>query len=238
MEISVQGIKIFYERYDGEGTPVLLLHGWGAGRKAMSGLFGFIKSCGRSVISIDLPFFGDSEMPPESWGVYEYAVAVKEFMRLINIEKAIILGHSFGGRLALILAADYRAAEKLILIDSAGLKPRRGIKYKLKVLRYKIAKKFNLKLKKSGSSDYNALPPRMKPVFVRIVNTHLDKKLKKIDVPALILWGRNDKDTPMYMAKKFEKNIKDSGLVVLENAGHFSFADKFPQTCAVIKAFI
>lgn len=238
MDIFVNELKISYERYEGFGTPVLLLHGWGASGKAMSGIFEYIKSLGRSVISMDFPYFGGSDAPPSDWGVYEYAKNAKEFMRLLGVDKAVIVGHSFGGRVGIILAADYKAAEKLVLIDSAGLKPRRGIKYRIKVMSYKIKKRLGIASAGAGSPDYNALPEGMKPVFVRVVNTHLDKKLKDINVPTLILWGKNDKETPMYMAEKFEKKIKDSGLVALENAGHFSYADRFPQTCAVLGAFV
>ncbi len=238
MEITVDGIKISYERYCGDGTPVLLLHGWGASAKAMQGLFDFVKSLGRSVISIDFPYFGGSDAPPGDWGVYDYARITHEFMKALEAEKAVIVGHSFGGRIGILLASDYNAAEKLVLIDSAGLKPRRGIKYRLKVAFYKIEKKFGRAKKGAGSADYNALPDFMKPVFVRVVNAHLDKKLENICVPTLILWGKDDKDTPLYMAKKFEKNIKDSGLVVFENAGHFSYADRFAETCAVLGAFV
>ena len=238
MEITVRGIKISYARYDGDGVPVLLLHGWGASKKAMQCLFDFIKSIGRSVISLDFPYFGESDAPPSDWGVYDYANITREFMLALGVGKAVILGHSFGGRVGIILAADFDMAEKLVLVDSAGLKPRRGIRYKTKVLCYKIKKKLKLVKKGAGSADYNALPEFMKPVFVRVVNTHLDKTLKNISVPTLIVWGRNDKDTPMYMAKKFEKKIKDSGLVVLENAGHFSYADKYPVVCSVLKAFV
>lgn len=239
MEITVDGIKISYERYVGDGAPVLLLHGWGAGKAAMGGLFEFIKSLGRSVISMDFPFFGSSDPPPSDWGVEDYAECTFKFMTALGVEKAVIVGHSFGGRIGIILAADKKAAvEKLVLIDSAGLKPRRGVRYRLKVLCYKLKKRFGCATQSSGSSDYNALPDFMKPVFVRVVNTYLDDRLKKIDAPTLLLWGSEDKDTPMYMAKKFEKKINDSGLAVLEGAGHFSYSDRFVQTCAILKSFL
>ncbi len=238
MEITVSGIKISYERYYGDGVPVLLLHGWGASGKAMRGLFEFVKSLGRSAITMDFPYFGGSDAPPSEWGVYDYARITYEFMKETGVGKAVIVGHSFGGRIGILLASDYGAAEKLVLIDSAGLKPRRGIRYRLKVASYKLKKKFGLQKSGAGSADYNALPDGMKPVFVRVVNTHLDKKLKDITAPTLIIWGKNDKDTPMYMAKKFERKIKDSGLVALDNAGHFSYADRFAETCAILGAFI
>ena len=238
MEITLDGIKISYERYIGDGTTVLLLHGWGASKAAVQGLFNFISSLGRSVISLDFPFFGASDPPPSSWGVFDYADITHKFMSALDVEKAVIVGHSFGGRIGVILAAEKKAAEKLVLIDSAGLRPRRSIGKRLKVLCYKVKKRFGCAAKNSGSSDYNALPDFMKPVFVRVVNTYLDGIVEKIDVPTLLLWGSEDRDTPLYMAKKFERKIKDSGLVVLEGAGHFSYADRFVQTCAILESFL
>ena len=152
-----------------------------------------------------------------------------------------LLGHSFGGRISLILASEQHAefkVEKLLLVDAAGIKPKRGIKYRYKVFAYKLKKALGLKPKNAGSSDYKQLPLHMKSVFVRVVNTHLNKLLYKIDCPTLIVWGALDLDTPLYMAKKLNKHIKKSQLIVFDDAGHYAFLDKPLEFNAIVNAFV
>ena len=93
------------------------------------------------------------------------------------------------------------------------------------------------RVKAAVSSMLAALSPAMKKVFVRIVNTHLDGLLAKIDVPTLLFWGKEDKDTPPYMAKRFHKGIKDSGLVMLNGAGHFAYAERGDVFNAAVRVF-
>ena len=226
MTITVNGIRLYYERFEGSGADTtVLLHGWGADTGVMRGIFNFLSARGNGVVMLDLPYFGASEPPPESFGIYEYAGLVHAFLRQLGLERVDILGHSFGGRIALILAAEHGAARRLILTDAAGVKPKRGLRYRLRVWWYKLKKRLGSRPKNAGSADYKALPDSMKPVFVRVVNTHLDRLLPKIKCPTLLIWGAQDRDTPLYMAQKMRRKIPDAGLVVLENAGHYSFLD-------------
>lgn len=238
MFITVDGIKIFYERNEGEGTPIVLLHGWGGSHVSMSCIYKKLAEENRSVVNIDFPGFGGSDFPHQDFTVFDYAKLTEQLLTLLKIEKCIALGHSFGGRIALILAATSSKIEKMVIVDGAGVKPHRGLKYFFKVLRYKIKKKLGKNVGNLGSADFLALPPVMRPVFIRVVNGHLDKLLCKVKVPTLIIWGRNDKDTPMYMAKKMAKKIKDSGLVVLENAGHYSYLDQYDSFIKILFSFI
>lgn len=110
---------------------------------------------------VDFYGFGKTPHPDYPLTVKDYADGVLELMDKLNIEKATLVGHSFGGRVAIYIAAKYpEKVEKLVLVDSAGIKPRRGIKYRLKILLHKILKKFGKGLK--GSKDYRALSPVMK----------------------------------------------------------------------------
>jgi pimeloyl-ACP methyl ester carboxylesterase len=140
---------------------------------------------------------------------------------------------------------------KLILVDSAGIKPRRGITYYLKVGMFKLAKaclKFPLFGSKSeqwlervyrltGSTDYRQAG-NLRPILVRVVNEDLSELLPEISQPTLLIWGENDTATPVYQAKIMEKLLPDANLVILKGAGHYSYLDKFSQFCQFVSRFL
>lgn len=141
----------------------------------------------------------------------------------------IVVGHSFGGRVGLRLAVNGKC-DKLVLVDSAGLKPHRKLSYYIKVYGYKLKKKLGINTDNCGSQDYCGLSPIMKRTFVNIVNTYQDKELASVKIPTLIIWGRTDSDTPLYMAKKYHKYITNSRLIVYSEGGHFCYlaeSDRF-----------
>jgi len=240
----------------GSGKKVLLLHGWQANIETFKPVFDIL-SKKYDVIAVDFPGFGNSKIPPSNWDIFDYANIIQNFIKYYNFHPCTIIGHSFGGRIAIILGARANELiEKLILVDSAGLKPKRKLKYFLKVYSYKtikfflriyclfFKKEFNNTLKKirerlkiKGSIDYENAG-NLKEIFVRVVNQDLSKFAKKIKKPTLIIWGENDIDTPLYMAKKLNKLIKDSGIVILENAAHYSYLDNFNKFIRVVDYFI
>ena len=93
-------------------------------------------------------------------------------------------------------------------------------------------------MSKYGSEDYKALPEQMKPVFVRIINEDLTPNLSKIACPTLLIWGGKDKSTPLYMAKTMHKKIKDSGLVVFKESGHFSYLEHHDEFLIIANEFL
>jgi pimeloyl-ACP methyl ester carboxylesterase len=140
---------------------------------------------------------------------------------------------------------------KIVLVDSAGLIPKRGAKYYIKVYSFKILrfiyknlffwikndKRMEKFYKRFGSDDYQDSSGVMRKILVRVVNENLKDLLKDIKASTLLIWGDHDMDTPLYMAHIMEKEIKDSGLVVFEGAGHYSYLDDFGKFKAVINAF-
>ncbi len=214
----------------GQGKDaVVLLHGWGGSSFSMLGLGNDL--CAKyKVIIPDLWGFGKSEDPPHTFDVFDYALCVVKVIKQLNLKQVHIIGHSFGGRLGIIIASLYpQYLKKLVLIDSAGLKSKFSIIKYLKIKRYKHIKKQVLLGKKDkkclsrfGSKDFLSLNNTLKEVFVRVVNQHLNNLLKDITAKTLILWGKKDKDTPLYMAKVLHKNIKSSKLKLL-NGGHFAY---------------
>lgn len=154
------------------------------------------------------------------------------------MQDVVLVGHSFGGRVAIYIAGETTWASAIVLIDSAGVIPRRGIGYYYKVYKYKLLKKLGLPNSNYGSEDYQKLSGIMKETFVRVVNQDLTPMLKNVVVPTLIVWGENDKDTPLYMANIIHKNITNSRLNILEGAGHYSYLDNYNQFIGIMKNFL
>ena len=203
-------------------------------------------------VSLAFPGFGGTEEPKEAWGVADYAHFTKAFIEQQGIVGCSVACHSFGGRVTIMLSAEDNALfDKLIMIDAAGVRPRRTIKYHVKTWAYKLAKKlarigfidrvFRLseRQKNAGSADYRALKTDvMRKTFVNVVNQDLTPLLGGIKNDTLLIWGDKDTATPLEYAKLMEKKMPNAGLAVLEGAGHFSYAEKYPQFCAVMKAYL
>lgn len=249
MKTLIENININYQVF-GEGKDVLVLHGWGAEIATIMPVANAL-SAKFKVWLLDLPGFGESDLPGEDWDVYSYADFVKKFADSMGITNPILIGHSFGGRLSIILAGKkIMNSPKIILVDSAGIKPKRGFDYYAKVYSYKamkrvaalvgkMSKELEEKIKsKFGSSDYKNASPVMRKVFVRVVNEDLTYLLKDIDCPTLLFWGENDDATPLSDAKKMEKLIPDAGIVTVPGGGHYSYLDNFPMFSAVANKFL
>lgn len=226
----------------GAGPPVLLLHGWGSEH----GCFARVARCLASdftVYSVDFWGFGKSVPPPQNATVFDYADAVYRFVDEIIGQPAVLLGHSFGGRIALILGSR-PLIRALVLVDSAGLRPRLGIVQKWRVARYHRAKRrvakgqmSEIKLKKFGSRDYQNLSADMRAVFVRVVNQDLSEYAARVRCPVLLVWGRRDRTTPPRMARQLRRLLR-CGHVRWLNGGHFCFLDSSTEFCAICYDFL
>ena len=230
----------------GKGNKVVLfLHGYGGSMQSFMPVAERIaKNC--KVVIVDLYGFGESLHPNKIMDTYDYAVQIYLKIKSLGINVLNIVAHSFGGRIALILASLFDLnIDKMVLVGCAGLKPKRTIKYHLKVFLYKLSKKLvKLKLIKPkflnrfGSDEYKKLTSYQKRSYVKIVNQDLFYLLKYILTSTLIMWGTKDKSTPIYMAKKLHKNIINSGVVFYENGSHFCYLENFVQFCAVLHSFL
>ena len=234
MFVEINGQNVFYQRNTYEEKPIILLHGWECNGLTMRCIFNFFTAQNRSVFAIDLCGFGRSEKPKKPFTIYDY---VEQFIVRFCPTKPDIIAHSFGGRIALILA-NKNLVNRLIITGGAGLKPRfNAIKFARKI-GYKITKKLGVKTAKFGSTDYQKTSGVMRATFCNIVSEHLDGLLGKISTPTLLIWGREDKQTPLYMAKKMNKKIKNSRLIVLNNSGHFAFIDEPTLFLGASKRFL
>ncbi|MBR2391163.1 MAG: alpha/beta hydrolase [Clostridia bacterium] len=212
---------------------IVFLHGWGSDMNSFLWTKNFFKEF--SLLFVDFWGFGKSPEPERAYAVVDYANDLKNILDSFEIEELVLVGHSFGGRVSIKFASlfqDFYPSFKLCLVDSAGVLPKRNLRYYFSVFRYKRLKnkvrkspKEEVKLSKFGSSDYKKLSPVMKKTFVKVVNEDLCFDAKNIKAETFIIWGRNDQETKIFMAKKLHRLIKNSKLFVFKNAGHFSFLD-------------
>lgn len=246
-EANIGGLKICYND-EGEGKCVLLLHGWGANKESLNPVFNSLKTTFR-VICPDLPGFGESDEPETPWSAKDYADFLKDFIKVLDIEPFAALGHSNGGRI-LIKASDNFSPEKLILMDSAGIKKKHGPIYYTKVYSYKLGKKI-LKLpllnktglyesfvKNAGSDDYKNSSPVMRATMSKLLSEDLTHMLPGIKSETLLIWGTLDTATPISDGRKMEKLIKGSGLVEITGGGHFSYLDNPGKALGAISYFL
>lgn len=251
MFLNISGIPVNYE-VNGEGNNVIMLHGWGASIESLKPVLNYLSKYFKTY-AIDLPGFGKSEEPANAWSVSDYSAVLEEFIKQFKIDNPILMGHSNGGRVIIHFSAKSEISiRKIILIDSAGIKPRRPLKYYIKVYSFKLLKKLlTLPLLKKhsaallekarsmyGSSDYSKASPVMRQTLVRLVNEDLRHCLPEIKCPVLLIWGENDTATPVSDGKLMEKLIRDAGLVVFKNAGHFSYLDKLNDFLKVVTSFL
>ena len=253
MKQKISGIDINYEVYGENNKEIIVLfHGWGANLKTMEPIAKKMQDRYK-VYAIDFPGFGETPEPNSAFTVLDYANIALEFLSLNDIKNAVLIGHSFGGRVITKLVGQLGYhPKKIVYVDSAGVKPKRSLNYYFKVYSYKLAKNmiklFNSKEKaeeiikrlraNAGSDDYKNASDNMKKTFINVVNEDLTYLFPKIDVPTLLVWGENDLDTPIREAKIFEKNIKDSGLVILKGAGHYSYLDKLGEFILILNSFL
>lgn len=247
--IKINGLNFHYT-VQGSGSPIVLMHGWGCNSTTLASIEKVAVE-NHTVYNVDFPGFGESQEPNEVWGVEKYTQLIEEFIKLENIENPILLGHSFGGRVG-ILYSSRNQVKKLILVDAAGVKPCRSLKYYFKVYTYKLGKQLmpliygkkgaqkrieEMRAKK-GSSDYNNASPMMRAILSKVVNEDLKHCMPKISAPTLLIWGEIDTATPLRDAKIMEKLIPDAGLVSFPGCGHYSFLDNPFQFAAVLRSFI
>jgi pimeloyl-ACP methyl ester carboxylesterase len=246
--LRVAGLRVRCTRA-GAGDPVLVLPGWGASIEAVAPIVTALREVA-TVYAVDLPGFGESDPPPEAWSSVEYARFVDALFDVLDVDAATVIGHSNGGRVAIRLAVDFPdRVEKLVLVNSAGIRPRRTVGYRARVALYKVGKLAarvggrpgaalqRRIVRRVASSDYLDAGP-LRGTLVRVVNEDLRDCLPRIRVPALLIWGGRDRETPVADGRLMERMIPDAGLVVFEEAGHYSYLDAPGSFAKVVRYFV
>lgn len=250
-QIVVRNLLISYSENAGReaGAALLFLHGWRSNKEAWNGVIKRIREIEKqaiSIYSIDLPGFGGSEVPKTAWSVRDYAEAVWGFIKKLELENVILVGHSFGGRVGIKLEANYPGLiNGLVLADSAGFAANQSKKKIMAALAKAVKPVFKPQFmqglrqgiyRKIGAEDYVATP-ELQQTYVKVINEDLTEDMKKVNIPTLIIWGENDKDTPIEFGKRMRQLIAGSKLEVLPNAGHFSFVDQPEEFAKILAVF-
>lgn len=228
MIVSVDGIRIHYV-VEGQGEPILLVHGWGGSHKSLLALATLLQLKNRQTILVDLPGFGDSQNPPEHWGTHEYAACIGAILAKQGLKRVDYFGHSYGGALGIYLATHTNHIRNLILCNSSYKRAaRRSRLVSLKYLLKPMSRRLSLPTRKLRIHFYKiffrnsdlARYPHLEANFRRIVKEDLTPFVSQISNPTLILWGGQDAITPLQMGQDLHESIKKSSLVVFPDARH------------------
>ena len=224
--IAVPGSDLFAERF-GSGPPrVLALHGWGRRGSDFAPALGEMDA-----IAVDLPGFGASPPPRSAMGAAGYADAIGPVLELFD-SPPVAVGHSFGGRVAVVRQSRFRSFAGLVLVGAPLLRsePRRKPPLAYRAVaalrRLGLASDESLERlrRRYGSADYVAAQGVMREVMVRVVNESYQAELGRLDVPVCLLWGREDGEVPLGVAERVREVIAAAGgsvdLEVVEGVGH------------------
>lgn len=238
MKINIKNLSINYIQY-GEGNDIVLLHGWGQNIEMMRPIGDNFQDRFRITI-LDFPGFGESEEPKEAWTIDDYELMLEEFLKKVNVKKPIVIGHSFGGRVAIRYSAR-NPISKLVLFGSPCIRIQEELSLGVKILKKlktlpglnglgEYMKKF------IGSRDYKAASPIMRQTLVNVVNEDLSKFAREIEEPTLLIWGTNDTEAPLNEAKELEKIMLDAALITLPGT-HYAYLENLPRVVTILDNF-
>lgn len=220
---------------------ILILHGWGSSSKNWARVKEILGNQGYRVFVPDLPGFGDSLQPPTPWAVDNYVEWVKDFSEKNNLGQFFLLGHSFGGGVAVKFTGNFPEKVKKLILLAPALKREKTLKYYiflvlakagkfifslpgLSLLQHQARKGFYTLI---GRKDYYRLElgkavrdNTMKETLKKIVSEDLLSYLSKIKNKTLIIWGGKDKLTPLKEAYLIKKELNNSALEIIPNIGH------------------
>src|ERR1051325_5684260 len=234
--VHVRGAEIAVVHLGGNGraeAPLLVwAHGWGHTHANLLPMAEAMQSSARSVL-LDFPGFGASPLPPEAWGTAKYADTCAEWLASLPPGRRLWIGHSFGCRVGLQLAARHpEAVDGLFLIAAAGLQPRRSLKAQLRF----AARRWAFRLLRSlvpegparerlrrrfGSADYARAGP-LRPILSKTVAEDLSEVAERVRCPTVLVYGEQDRETPPEIGERLQGLIPDSRLYVLRGFDHWN----------------
>ena len=241
MEIIINGIKTNYQVF-GEGQPFLILHGWGSNSDRWQIIGEKISKKGLKVIIPDMPGFGKSEIPKTPWDFNSYVNWIEEFTKTLNLGNFYLLGHSFGGAIAVKVAVNApQKVNKLFLVASACIRKRTIFKKVLAKIS-KVVKVFSflpyyLLIRKAfykfiiRKSDYVYTEGIMKETYLKAISEDISCHLSFIKAPTVIIWGEKDESTLVENAHFINEKIRGSKLIIIPGVGH-NLNQKVPEILA------
>lgn len=229
--------QLFGAAFGTEPASVLALHGWQRTHRDFDAVLD-----GFEAIALDLPGFGATPPPPEPWGSSQYASALVPVLGGMAAP-VVVVGHSFGGRIAVHLAASHPDRVKALVLTGVPL-IRRPSTVK-PAARYRLGRALHRRgligddrmealRRRYGSRDYANASGVMRGVHVTVVNESYEEQLRAVHCPVELVWGEHDRDAPIDVARQAAALLSDANLVVVAGADHFT-----PQTAtAALRAAI
>lgn len=222
----------------GKGKPLLVLHGWGSRGEKWRKFAEIVSKKNFQIIIPDLPGFGESQKPDFIWGLSEYANFLDEFAKTLNLNKFYLLGHSFGGAVAVKYALKHpEKVEKIFLAGAACIREKNfkrdffliiskmfGFLKRISIIR-KFFYKFILQ------SDYPYTQGIMREIYLKVIKEDLSDELKNIKTPAVIIWGNKDNIVPLKFGKLINSKIENSKLCIIPGGDH-DLERKMPELLA------
>lgn len=227
---------------------IIILHGWGLRGGVYKELIELLENSGFTVFSLDLPGFGSEKLRKQTMNLVDYANFVKKFMDRKKLKKVVLIGHSFGGRVAIKFATQFPENVQALILTGAP-----GIKQKLSFIRgliqltvISIGELFRIKafspmqhvLRKVlyfmiGEWDYYRAGD-LRETFKKVISEDLSSHLSKIHISTLLIWGKEDKVVPLSIGIKMREDIPQSKLIIIKNIGHklpYEDANAFFKAC-------
>lgn len=247
MYTKIDDLNIYFQKV-GKGRDLIMLHGWGLNSSTFWPTVDFLKD-NLTLWILDLPGFGRSDKPGRAFDTNDYAEIVADFIKVNKIKKPSLLGHSFGGKIAIKLTSTYpNLVDKLILVGASGIKQvpsfKRAFIYPLaKIVHHLVPDIFNLKtiirkkFYRKIESDYENAG-LMKDTLLKTIKEDLTEQLKKIKNETLIIWGEEDKAVPLRYGKKMYQLIENSKLLIIEGKGHFLHVHNPERFASYVRDFI
>ncbi len=251
-KVLIQGIEVNYKVF-GEPTPltatqivqrkpVLVLHGWPSSSNKWEQVADLLDKKHIMMIVPDLPGFGQTPEPKTPWNINNYVEFINEFSStVVDLQKGFyLLGHSFGGAVAVKFAVKYnQKVEKLFLVSAAAVRKKTLVKkviYKTSKIGklfswlpgYQLFRKafYKFILKKS---DYLYQKGVMRESYLKVISDDLSFYVSSLKVPTIIIWGDKDVSTSVEEARLIHEKIFHSKLIVIPGAGH-SLELEVPET--------
>ncbi len=251
--VEVDGVRVhvLHRRPDApaSGEPVIVLHGWRASIEAVGSILAGLGDAAE-LLAVDLPGFGESPEPAESWDVARYARLVVALADRFGFERFAIVGHSFGCRVSIVLSTEHpERVSRLVFTGAAGIKPRRKASYYAKVALAKLGRFVGAVggppgkrlqdrwRRKVASDDWLAASESFRGTLRNVLGEDLAPRLPRIAAPTLLIWGRDDADTPLWMGERMEREIPNAGLVVIDG-GHFAYAERAGEFNRIARHFL
>ncbi len=215
----------------GKHVPIVCIHGWGGSLDSLAKLQKIISSkLPNPIFNIELPGFGNTPLKKDAMVLDDYAKFVKDFCINQGLDRVILVGHSFGGKISLKICIEgYLRVEKLILINSSGIRPRYTLKQKaLRLISGVLGNRIkeNFPFKKYfyyyllGERDYYNARSGLKATLSNVVEEHLDDDLGRVQVQTLLIWGELDTYVPLWMGEKLAQRIPKAQFVKIDGGKH------------------